>query len=104
MRPFHLDPDIADLFPVFLAARKKDVENIEQFLVGRNFKQLARTGHAIRGSGGSFGFPAISALGGELEDAAGREDLSAIQRIVQSLRVQLADAERAITSFTPDRG
>jgi HPt (histidine-containing phosphotransfer) domain-containing protein len=103
MHPFDLDPDIAELFPVFLAARAKDVQSIEELLLARNFKQIGRIGHIIRGSGGSFGFPGISTLGSELEDAAGREDVAAIERIRDALRVQLDEAERAIAAFTADR-
>jgi HPt (histidine-containing phosphotransfer) domain-containing protein len=98
---FVFDPDTIDLIPVFLAARLRDAELIEQELASLpcNYGSVARIAHAIRGSGGSYGFPSISELGTTIEQAAreGRyivvlEKLAQMRRIVDEIARALEQA------------
>lgn len=66
----HVDPDLADLIPGYLANRRKDVDAIRASL-GRNDLELARVlGHGMKGSGGGYGFEAITEIGTVMEKAA----------------------------------
>jgi HPt (histidine-containing phosphotransfer) domain-containing protein len=97
-----LDPDIVDLFPLFIAARARDLEAIERLLLVGNFRAIGRIGHTIRGSGGSFGFPSVSDVGSRLEDAAGRQDGIAVGQCLDALRASIATAEQAIARISAD--
>jgi hypothetical protein len=46
-------------------------------------------GHAFRGSSAPFGFPEAGRIGGELEEAAGRADREAVDRLAALLRQAL---------------
>ncbi len=65
-----IDPDIAELVPVFLNNRKRDAEKISELLAEGNFKEIRIIGHSMAGSAGGYGFPEIGKLGRAIETAA----------------------------------
>lgn len=75
-----LDPDVAALLPGYLARRREDVERLETLLADGDLDAVRRLGHQLKGSGGSYGVPELSALGADLEDAAGAGDLERARR------------------------
>jgi HPt (histidine-containing phosphotransfer) domain-containing protein len=62
--------DIADLIPVFMANRKKELDNLRAALAAADFEQIRQVGHRMRGVGNSYGFELVSSLGKEIEEGA----------------------------------
>ncbi|MBI5279666.1 MAG: PAS domain S-box protein [Burkholderiales bacterium] len=75
-----MDPLLADLVPEFLQHRREDVLTMRAALEGGDFATVGRLGHGMRGSGGGFGFQAITDIGMALEMAAGDCDRAASQQ------------------------
>ena len=72
----HVDPDLADLIPGYLANRKKDIAAIHEAVEKKDLDTVRILGHSMKGSGGGYGFQIITDIGMLLEKAAqeGRND------------------------------
>lgn len=81
----YIDQGLEEIVPGFLENRRRDVQTIETALRENNLSQIRVIGHRMRGDGGGYGFEAISALGGALEQAAAREDRDAIRQHTSKL-------------------
>jgi len=70
--------DLADLIPVFIRNRQKEVETLRTALAAGDFEQLRQLGHRMRGVGNSYGFAMISEVGKQLEDGVMGGDKAAL--------------------------
>lgn len=76
--------DLADLVPVFLNNRKKELDTLRAALATSDFAQLRQLGHRMKGVGNSYGFSKVSDLGKSIEENAGSENRAALDaRIVE---------------------
>jgi len=66
----YADPDLRDIIPLFLAHKREEIEQIRQALLIQDFKAVFFIAHQIKGSGGGYGFDAITEIGKEIEEAA----------------------------------
>ncbi|MDH3222676.1 MAG: Hpt domain-containing protein [Gemmatimonadota bacterium] len=62
-----VDPVLESLVPRFLKNRKRDLIALYGALDDEDFETIQSLGHAMKGTGGAYGFDAISALGSEIE-------------------------------------
>ena len=87
----HVDPELADLIPGYLANRQKDIVAISGAIEKRDLETIRILGHSMKGSGGGYGFDAITDIGSALEKAAqeGREEV--IRREIIRLEDYLRD-------------
>jgi HPt (histidine-containing phosphotransfer) domain-containing protein len=70
--------DIADLIPVFMKNRHKELEALRVALAAADFEQLRQLGHRMKGVGNSYGFTHVSTLGKYIEDGAKSGDRTAL--------------------------
>jgi hypothetical protein len=91
MRKFviHVDPDLFDLMPGFLANKRADALKIVAAAGNSDYESLRTIGHRIKGEGGGYGLNGISDIGAELERAAIDSDLAAVHRCAEKLSVYL---------------
>lgn len=86
----HVDHDLADLIPGYLANREKDIAAIHNALEKKDLETIRILGHSMKGSGGGYGFETITEIGMLMEKAAkeGRdEDISLqVKRLEDYLR------------------
>ena len=87
--------DLEDLIPVFMANRRKELENLRAALAAADFEQLRQLGHRMRGVGNSYGFERVSSLGKEIEEAARSGDKTSLENHIAEYgdylsRVQIA--------------
>lgn len=82
----HIDPELKDLIPEYLANRNKDIDSITVALQNGDYTLIKTLGHSMRGSGGGYGFDAITDIGGALEQAAKEKNLRKIQKYVAELK------------------
>src|SRR5262249_11679875 len=80
-----VDPIIARRIPHLLANRRGDVRLVLEAIDHRSFDAIRRVGHNLKGSGASYGFPAISEIGRVLEEAALAQDTEMIRRVAGDL-------------------
>lgn len=90
-----VDADLADLIPQYLENRWADLKFARQLVGNGDFFLLSRMAHRVRGSAASYGFAALGAIAGALEDAAGRQDpaavvvqLDAFEAFLRSVRIE----------------
>jgi HPt (histidine-containing phosphotransfer) domain-containing protein len=81
----HIDPGLEEIVPGFLENRRRDVQILEIALQQNDLAKIRMIGHRMKGDGGGYGFDAISMIGAALEQAAAREDLDAIRRLIAEL-------------------
>ncbi|MDX9786925.1 MAG: Hpt domain-containing protein [Desulfobacterales bacterium] len=75
-----IDSDLADLIPGYLENRRKDVSDIWVALELEDYETIRVLGHGMKGSGGGYGFEAITELGRALEQAAKNRELKTIKK------------------------
>ena len=80
-----VDEDLSDLIPDFLARKHHDLETIRDWAAPRNYADIGRIGHRLKGDGGAYGLERISEVGIQLEQAAGRRDDTAIGSLAAEL-------------------
>ena len=82
--------DIADLVPVFMNNRKKELETLRTALTAQDFAQLRQLGHRMKGVGNSYGFSKVSDLGKSIEESAISEDRAALDASINDYADYLA--------------
>jgi HPt (histidine-containing phosphotransfer) domain-containing protein len=65
-----VDTELAALVPGFLDRRRSDAVAIRAAALSGDFETARSLGHQLKGSGAGYGFPEISRLGAEIEEAA----------------------------------
>lgn len=93
-----VDAEIADMVPLFLANRRRDVELLREAIARGDDEAVRRTGHILKGVGGGYGFPGISKIGERIECAALDREPAALGMAVDELadflaRVRVESAE-----------
>lgn len=81
------------LIPGYLRDREEDVRSLEEALKTLDFDRVRIIGHSMKGSGGSYGFDAISAIGKQIEEAAKTGDPGMIKQGTSSLTAYLRSVE-----------
>jgi hypothetical protein len=91
----HVDSDLSDLMPGFLARKRSDARSILSAISSQliDFEELSGLGHRIKGEGGSFGLDPVSVYGAEIERAARNHDAEAIRRHASELAIYLDSLE-----------
>jgi len=84
-----MDPTLAPILPRFLENRRLDCDRMREATGAHDFTRVAILAHNLKGTGGAFGFPDLSELGGKLETLAkaGESDqiLSALDVLAERL-------------------
>lgn len=90
-QPAALPATVQALIPRFLEAARGRMDDVQTALTRGDFETIRKQAHALRGSGGAFGFDAITELAARLEAAADIKDsklaeleLLALRRVVAS--------------------
>jgi HPt (histidine-containing phosphotransfer) domain-containing protein len=87
--------DLADLIPVFMKNRHKELENLRVALAAADFEQLRQLGHRMKGVGNSYGFEHVSTLGKYIEDGARSGDRAALQARINEYQDYLSKVQIA---------
>jgi len=88
-----IEEDLQELIPGYLENRRRDIEAIREALKGKDYETIRSLGHKMKGSGGGYGFDAVTDIGRELEEAAKSEHEEAIVRISAALESYLERLE-----------
>jgi len=79
------DPDLEDLIPGYMSNRDKDIIAMRECLTSGNFEKIRTIGHSMKGSGGGYGFDAITDFGDRIENAALASESNKIDQVVREL-------------------
>ncbi len=89
----YIDKLIEDLIPGFLKNRRDDINKLREAVDRTDMEALANLGHALKGTGGGYGFEKISEIGKEIEHAARRNDTGVIWQLTSELETYLDTLE-----------
>ncbi len=84
-------PEARDLIPSFLAHCRSDIMALGRLLQEQQFARIAVIGHNMKGTGASFGFPALGRLAARLEQAAQKRDANALSLSISELEAHVAE-------------
>jgi hypothetical protein len=87
----------ADRIPAYLYNCKQNVIVMLDALDRVDFETVTSLGHQMMGSGGMFGFQAITDMGGAIELAAGSADDDASRKWVGALSIYLDGVEAPVS-------
>lgn len=80
MSPMMPDPELRELIAEFVAELPERFAALEKAAAGQDWQEVRRLAHQLKGSGGSYGFPEITAAAAKVEDAA-REPARVLQAV-----------------------
>ena len=89
----HVDEEIEDLIPGFLENRRKDVDALQEALTNGDHETIRTLGHAMKGTGGGYGFDTITDIGSSLENAAKQKNTEEIRKGINELADYLERVE-----------
>jgi HPt (histidine-containing phosphotransfer) domain-containing protein len=89
------DIGLAELLPQYFALCRDDLESLRACLEAGQFDKIRVLGHNLKGSGGAYGFPELSQLGGHLESAGKTHDGPAARESIEQLSEFLNSREPA---------
>jgi len=82
--------------PGFLERRDKDLAQLRDLIAQEDYQLLGTIGHKLKGNGASYGFPAITEIGGALEDAASKKDKDRIFGLVEDFAELIAEIKEHV--------
>ena len=80
-----VDEELSAIAPKFLNNVRRNSPVIAAALARDDFDTIRSLGHNMKGTGSSFGFPQISAMGDELERAAKQHDADSVRSVTANL-------------------
>ena len=81
----HVDPDLEDLVPLFVANRERDIVTLRDAIARGDLQTVQDIGHSMKGAGGGYGFDRVTDLGDALEIAAKQGNAEPLARLVDEL-------------------
>ncbi len=82
---FDNDVDLAEVIDQFVAYLPDRVEQMRAAVANGCFQELRRLAHQLKGTGGSYGYPALTDVGKRLEDAGGACDTEGAALVLKEL-------------------
>ena len=89
----YVDSDLMELIPEFLENRRQDARAIMGSVEHHDFEIIRGLGHNMKGSGGGYGFDAITDIGRSLEQAATDANPTEILNLAKELTNYLERVE-----------
>lgn len=83
----------------FISQSEKLIKNIPELIEKKDFEELRRTGHTIKGSSSSVSAPSLSDYGTRLNKAAKSQDLEALNMNYQALSSELIQFKKEIKNW-----
>jgi len=88
-----IDSNLKELIPGYINNRYLDIKNIIGALEKGDYATIRVLGHSMKGSGGGYGFDAITEIGRVIEDAAKEKNNDVIKDKVEELKDYLSKIE-----------
>jgi len=93
-----VDRDLCDLIPGFMTHKRADIDAIFEAVARRDYAEIRRIAHRIKGEGSSYGFDSMTEIGRALEHAAALRDDGAVTTLARQL---LSYLDRVEIVFQP---
>lgn len=80
-----VDAGMEDIVPGYLEKRRAEIAKYRQALASGDFEAIRMLGHKLKGTGGGYGFPLLTEIGGKLEEQAMAKDAEGLRGNVEAL-------------------
>jgi len=80
-----IDPMMAELTEFFISDLGERLGKFEKDIKDKELDEVTRFGHSLKGTGGSYGFPQFSVIGGDIENAGRDGDWDKIHVLAKTL-------------------
>lgn len=80
------DPSFAGIVLQFLEGLSNRLTKMEEAIAAADFEKLRMAAHQLKGTGGGYGYPALSKRAADLEKRAGARALGECTQAVDELR------------------
>ncbi len=94
------DPDIAEILQGFVERLAGQLKEMRQALASKNYDELRRAAHKLKGAGGSYGYPSLTEACRGLENAAQKSDEAASQAAIDSVAAIIRAIEYGYSTST----
>lgn len=84
-----VDPGLADLVPVFLDSLRKQAASVDDLLAQGQMAEISKLGHNWKGTGGLYGFTAVTDYGEQIVEAAKLGDFALVEKLTGGLLLWL---------------
>ena len=74
--------ELEAIVPRFLERRREEIASLRRGLSAGDYGALRIIGHGLKGSGGGYGFTALSDIGARIEKAALAADATALETLL----------------------
>ncbi|MCT4661817.1 MAG: Hpt domain-containing protein [Tissierellales bacterium] len=98
MNKVKIDIDFEELIPTFLENRRKDCVYLRKLLEKRDYEEMRKLGHSIKGVGYNYGFDVIGDLGKKLEEVVSvkndlkiKEIASDIENYIENIDIEFIE-------------
>lgn len=95
-----VDEDLSDLIPGFLTHKRADIDTIMEAVTRRDYAEIGRIAHRIKGEGGSYGFESMTEMARGLEQAVAIRDESAVTTLARQM---LSYLDRVEVVYQPSK-
>jgi HPt (histidine-containing phosphotransfer) domain-containing protein len=92
MEPDEISEEIRAAGPAFLARQRSRLQALTSALAARasDYAAVRTYAHNLRGTGRGYGYPELSVLARDLEDAAKAEDSQGVRKHMSALEASLS--------------
>ena len=88
--PDEISEEIRAAGPAFLARQRSQLQALTSALAARDYAAVRTYAHNLKGTGRGYGYPELSDLARNLEDAAKAEDSQGVRKHMSALEASLA--------------
>lgn len=88
-----VDPELMELIPGYISHRREDIVKLRNLLKKREYRDIERCGHSMKGSGSGYGFDGITLIGAFLEKAGKSQSKRRIEEGIDKLEHYLENLE-----------
>lgn len=99
--PVRINPELMPIMDRYLALRRVGLEKLRMAVAAGDYAAVARQGHILKGSGGSYGLPRLSELGAAIENAGQRGELAAAAKLTKAVGEYLDNVDITYQARTP---
>jgi HPt (histidine-containing phosphotransfer) domain-containing protein len=79
------EPDLIDILAKFVATLPETLHNIEQAAENNQWEELARLVHALKGTGGGYGYPQLTETCQNIEKCLSSSDIAGVKQQIDTL-------------------
>lgn len=87
------DEDFREIVEEFITRLHTRIDQLKQLRKAQDWHQIKLTAHWLKGAGGSVGFPILTTLSRELEEAMEAHDTVSTNRLLDQLETTIARVE-----------